>query len=146
MSPVGVVGIACPDEPSLLGFVSLLGPAIARGNTTIILPSEKYPLAATDLYQVFETSDLPPGVVNIVTGDRDHLTKTLAEHDDVDAMWYFGDAAGSYYVEHLSSSNMKRTWVSYGLARDWYSDEQGAGPEFLRHATQVKNVWVPTGE
>lgn len=143
---IGVLGIACPDEHPLLAFVSLLGPAIARGNTVVIIPSEKHPLSATDFYQILETSDLPGGVVNIVTGPRDHLSKTLAEHDDVDAIWYFGTAEGSYHVEHLSAGNMKRTWVSYGEKRDWHSREQGEGAEFLRESTQVQNIWVPTGE
>ncbi len=144
--PVGVIGIACPDECPLLAFVSLLAPAIARGNTVVIIPSEKHPLSATDLYQVLDTSDVPPGVVNIVTGDRDHLSKVLAEHEDVDAIWYFGAAEGSHHVEALSAVNMKRTWVSYGEARDWLNKEQGEGEEFLYEATQVKNIWVPSGE
>lgn len=142
---LGVVGVACPDEAPLLAFVSLVAPAIARGNTVIAIPSEKYPLSATDFYQILETSDLPAGVVNIVTGKRDHLTKTLVEHDDVDAMWYFGSAEGSYFVEYLAAHNMKRTWVSYGEQRDWSNSEQGAGHEFLHHSVQVKNIWVPTG-
>jgi aldehyde dehydrogenase (NAD+) len=142
---LGVIGIACPDESPLLAFVSLVAPAIARGNTVVAIPSEKYPLCATDFYQILDTSDLPSGVVNIVTGARDHLTRTLAEHEDVDALWYFGSAEGSYYVELLSISNLKRTWVSYGEARDWADPEQGAGEEFLRAAIQVKNTWVPTG-
>ncbi len=143
--PVGVIGIACPDEYPLLAFVSLLAPAIARGNTVVCIPSEKYPLSATDLYQVFETSDLPGGVVNIVTGDRDHLSKTLVEHDDVDAMWYFGSAAGCAEVEKRSAYNMKRTFVGYGQPRDWADPQKGAGEEFLYEATQVRNIWVPTG-
>lgn len=143
--PVGVIGIACPDDAPLLAFVSLFAPAIARGNTVVVIPSQAYPLCATDFYQVLETSDVPAGVVNIVTGDRDHLTKTLAEHDDIDALWYFGSAEGSYHVEHLSASNMKRTWVNYGEARDWSDREQGEGHEFLHEATQVKNIWVPYG-
>jgi aldehyde dehydrogenase (NAD+) len=144
--PIGVIGIACPDEYPLLGFVSLVAPAIARGNTVVALPSQAYPLSATDFYQVLETSDVPGGVVNIVTGDRDHLTKTLVEHDDVDAMWYFGSAEGSTKVEELSAHNMKRTFVGYGIAVDWADAHQGAGEEFLREAVQVKNVWLPTGE
>lgn len=144
--PIGVMAIACPDEYPLLGFVSLMAPAIARGNTIVIIPSEKHPLSATDFYQVLETSDVPAGVVNIVTGSRDHLSKVLAEHDDVDSMWYFGVAEGSYFVEYLSISNMKRTWVSYGESRDWLDSAQGEGEEFLHEATQVKNVWIPGGE
>ncbi|MBK9746422.1 MAG: aldehyde dehydrogenase family protein [Chloroflexi bacterium] len=144
--PIGVIGIACPDEAPLLAFVSLFAPAIARGNSVVILPSEKSPLSATDFYQVLETSDVPAGVVNIVTGERATLIKTLAEHDAVDAVWYFADAAGSAFVEKASAENMKRTWVSYGLPRDWQSEEQGAGEDFLFNATQVKNIWIPTGE
>jgi aldehyde dehydrogenase (NAD+) len=144
--PVGVIGIACPDEYPLLGFISLMAPAIARGNTVVMLPSEKHPLSATDFYQVLDTSDVPGGVVNIVTGNRDHLIKTLVQHEDVEAVWYFGSAEGSYHVEFESASNMKRTWVGYGLPRDWMSREQGEGHEFLHEATQVKNIWVPTGE
>ena len=144
--PVGVIGIACPDEYPLLGFVSLMAPAIARGNTVVMIPSQRFPLSATDFYQVLDTSDVPGGVVNIVTGDRDHLTKTLVQHEDVDSVWYFGSAEGSYHVENESAANMKRTWVGYGLPRDWMDREQGEGHEFLHEATQVKNIWVPTGE
>ena len=144
--PIGVVGIACPDEMPLLGFVSLMAPAIARGNTVVMIPSQMYPLSATDFYQVLDTSDVPDGVVNIVTGDRDHLTKTLVQHEDVDSVWYFGSAEGSYHVENESAANMKRTWVGYGLPRDWMDREQGEGHEFLHESTQVKNIWVPTGE
>ena len=143
--PVGVIGIACPDEAPLLAFVSLVAPAISRGNTVVCIPSPPHPLSATDLYQVFDTSDLPAGVVNIVTGDRDCLVKTLVEHDDVDGVWYFGDAEGGRQVEARSIHNVKRTWVSYGAARDWTDAQQGAGAEFIRESVQVKNIWVPTG-
>merc|ERR1712226_1014393 len=87
--PVGTIGIVCPDQAPLLSFVSLVGAAIARANSVVVVPSEKYPLPALDLYQVFETSDLPGGVVNILSGERDHVTKYLTEHMDVDAVWYF---------------------------------------------------------
>ncbi|CAG1771229.1 hypothetical protein BAC2_01564, partial [uncultured bacterium] len=139
--PVGVIGIACPDEMPLLGFISLMAPAIARGNGGVMIPSQRYPLSATDFYQVLDTSDVPSGVVNIVTGDRDHLVKTLVQHEDVDSVWYFGSAEGSYHVENESAANMKRTWTGYGLPRDWMSREQGESHEFLHEATQVKNIW-----
>ena len=116
------------------------------GNTVIALPSSIAPLSATDNYQIFETSDLPSGVVNIVTGDHDGLSKVLAEHHDVNAMWYFGSAEGSKQVELASTSNMKRTWVNYGQPRAWLDLVQGEGEEFLRESTQVKNIWVPYGE
>jgi len=143
---IGVIGLACPDEYPLLGFISLVAPAIAMGNTVIAIPSQTAPLSATDLYQVFDTSDLPAGVVNIVTGDQLLLSQVLAEHDDVDAMWYFGSAAGSRQIEMASAGNMKRTWVNYGRKRDWLDPVQGEGEEFLREATHVKNIWIPFGE
>jgi aldehyde dehydrogenase (NAD+) len=143
--PIGVIGVAAPEEFPLLGLVSLIGPAIAVGNTVVALPSEKSPLAATDFYQVLETSDVPPGVVNIVTGPKDSLAKTLAEHDDVDAVWYFGSREGVTAVELASAGNMKRTFAEWD-ARDWRSVEDGEGRDFLREATQVKNIWIPYGE
>jgi aldehyde dehydrogenase (NAD+) len=143
--PIGVMGIAAPAEFPLLGFVSLVAPAIATGNTVIALPSEAHPLAATDYYSVLETSDVPAGVVNIVTGAKDALAKVLAEHDDVEAMWYFGTREGVRAVESASAANMKRTWATW-QRRDWLNPRDGEGREFLREATQVKNVWVPYGE
>jgi aldehyde dehydrogenase (NAD+) len=143
--PIGVMGLACPDEFPLLGLISLVGPAIATGNTTVVIPSQSHPLAATDFYSVLETSDVPAGVINIVTGERDVIAKVLAEHDDVDAVWYFGSAAGVEMVELASASNMKRTWATWH-ERDWLQPDDGEGREFLRAATHVKNIWVPYGE
>jgi aldehyde dehydrogenase (NAD+) len=125
--------------------VSLVAPAIAVGNTVVALPSEAYPLAATDFYSVLETSDLPDGVVNIVTGAKAALARVLAEHLDVDGVWFVGDAAGGKAVEEASAGNLKRTWA-VTRPRDWFDARQGEGREFLRHATQVKNIWVPYGE
>jgi aldehyde dehydrogenase (NAD+) len=143
--PVGVVGIAAPDEFPLLGFISLVAPALAIGNTVIVVPSEAHPLAATEFYGVLETSDVPDGVVNVITGAKDALAKVLAEHDDVDGMWYFGNTAGVKAVELASASNMKRTWTS-ARPRDWLDTRQGEGREFLRRASEVKNIWIPYGE
>lgn len=144
--PLGVMGIVCPNEGPLLGFISTIMPAISMGNSVIVIPSETHPLAATDFYQVLDTSDVPGGVVNIITGQKNELTKVLANHDDIDGVWYFGDNEGSKIVEYISAENMKRTWVSYGKYRDWFNPEQGEGSEFLRHATQIKNIWIPYGE
>ena len=143
--PIGCLGLVCPSMHPLLGFVSLVAPAIAMGNTTVVIPSELYPLAATDFYQVLETSDLPDGVVNIVTGGRTALAKTLAEHDEVDGLWYFGPRDGAASIERYAADNMKRTWTEW-TARDWASAAQGEGRDFLRNATQVKNIWIPYGE
>jgi len=142
--PMGVIGIVAPNESPLLGFISLVAPAIAMGNTVVAIPSERAALAATDLYSVLETSDLPDGVVNIVTGPKDVLAMTLAEHDDVNAIWYHGSAEGGAAIERASASNMKRTVVE-SSALDWYH-ARAEGPVFLREATQVKNIWIPYGE
>ena len=144
--PLGVTGVICPDEAPLLGFISLVAPLIAMGNRTVVVPSERYPLAATDLYQVLETSDVPAGVINIVTGERAALLKTLAEHDDVDGLWVFGSKEDSANAEKLSTGNLKRTLVDHGLATDWYDGAASEGPVLLRHAVQVKNIWIPYGE
>jgi len=144
--PVGLLAIVCPDNNPLLSFVSLLAPAIARANSVVIIPSEKFPLLALDMYQVFETSDLPGGVVNILTGSRDHLTKYLVEHQAVRSIWYFGSREGSAFVEHSSAVNVKRTWVDHGVARNWNNDKEGRGEEFLYQSTQVKNIWLTMGD
>jgi len=144
--PVGVIGIVCPNEAPLLGFISLVAPAIALGNRVVVVPSEAHPLSATDLYQVFDTSDLPAGVVNIITGSADELARTLATHGEIDAVWrHDGSAAGCAEVERLSASTLKRTWVGGGKGRDWYSTAQSGGRAVLAHASQVKNIWIPYG-
>lgn len=144
--PVGIIGIACPDEAPLLGLISLLAPALSMGNRTVLLPSEPYPLVATDFYQILDTSDVPAGVVNIVTGDKDALAIVLAKHANLEAIWYFGNAETSKKIEHAAGENMKRSWVSNGFAYDWHDREQGEGKHILRRATEIKNVWIPYGD
>jgi aldehyde dehydrogenase (NAD+) len=144
--PVGTIGIVCPADTPLLGFLSVAMPAIATGNTVVAIPSEKYPLITGDLYQVFETSDLPDGVVNIVTGRVLELLKTLAEHDDVDAIWCFTDEASAASAKTLSVGNLKQVFTNEGRAIDWFDTKQGEGRWFLDHSVQVKNIWVPYGE
>ncbi|EIF34074.1 NAD-dependent aldehyde dehydrogenase [Burkholderia sp. Ch1-1] len=143
--PLGVIGIACPDEAPLLGFVSLAAPALAMGNRVVVLPSEASPLTITDFYQVAETSDVPGGVLNIVTGEHGALLPALAKHDDVDAVWCFGSAADSTLVERESVGNLKRTFVDHGRQFDWF-DRSSEGRPFLRQAVQVKNIWIPYGD
>jgi aldehyde dehydrogenase (NAD+) len=143
--PLGVVGIACPEEPGLLAFVSLMGAALATGNAVVMLPSERQALIATDLYQVLDTSDVPGGVVNIVTGDKRGLAVELARHDAVDAMWAFGSPDLARDIEAASAGNLKQTWTET-VARDWADQGMGAGREILARATQVKNIWIPYGE
>ncbi|WP_409521882.1 aldehyde dehydrogenase family protein [Massilia sp.] len=144
--PVGVIGVICPNENPLLGFISLVAPALALGNRVVAVPSEAYPLSATDLYQVLDTSDLPGGALNIVTGSADELARTLATHGDVDAVWrHDGSAEGCAEVERLSAETLKRTWVGGGKGRDWFDARQACGRAVLQHASQVKNVWIPYG-
>jgi aldehyde dehydrogenase (NAD+) len=144
--PLGVMGIVAPEEAGLLGFISTVMPAIAMGNRVVVIPSQHYALLATDFYQVLDTSDLPGGVVNIVTGDHDVLAEVLARHYDIEGMWYWGSRRGSRMVEEESAASMKRTWVNYGLFHDWSDREQGQGESFLRKATEIKNIWIPYGE
>ena len=140
-----VMAISCPDEAPLLSFISLVMPAIAMGNRVIVTPSPIYPLIGGDLYQVFETSDIPAGVINIIMGDRNELADTMAKHDDIAAHWYFGCEEGSRMVEFQSAGNLKATWVNNGKIRDWYDEIQGAGEEFLFHSIRFKNIWAPFG-
>ena len=143
---VGTVGIIAPDEAPLLGLLSLVLPAMAGGNTVVAVPSETYPLIMGDLYQLFDTSDLPAGAVNLVSGHRSQLLKTLAEHDDVDAIWCFADADSAAAAKSGSLGNLKQVFTNEGRAINWFDAKQSEGRWFLEHATQVKNIWVPYGE
>ena len=144
--PVGTVGIICPNQTPLLALLSLVLPALAAGNTVVAVPSESYPLVIGDLYQLFDTSDLPAGAVNLVSGHRPQLLKTLAEHDDVDSIWSFADAESAAAAKTFSVGNLKQVFTNEGRAIDWFDTAQGEGRWFLEHATQVKNIWVPYGE
>ena len=140
--PVGVVGVLAPRPAPLLGLVSLAAPLLAMGNRVVLCVSEAAPLVAQDLYQLLDTSDLPAGVLNLLTGDHAALAGTLADHLDVDAVWCFGDAAAD--VERAAAGNMKRTFTGLGRRIDWF-DASAEGRPFLREATRVKTVWVPYG-
>lgn len=142
---LGVVGVICPDEAPLLGFVSMIAPLIATGNRVVVVPSAAHPLSATDFYQVVETSDVPAGVLNIVTGDAMTLADTLAKHNDVDAVWAFGAPDLSKLVEEHSIGNLKRCFVDYGRQVDWQNRAMAEGETYLRAATQTKSIWVPYG-
>lgn len=141
--PVGVIGIIAPDEAPLLGLVSLIAPALAMGNTTVVVPSATAPLVATDLYQVIEYSDVPAGAINIVTGRTAELAAVLAKHDDVDGLWVVAEAGICAKAEAESTGNLKRVWTGHGRSLDWPTAQ---GEPFLRRAVEVKNVWVPYGD
>ncbi len=143
---IGVVGLVAPREVPLLGLVATVAPLIAMGNAVLAVPSSVNPLPMGELIQLFETSDLPAGVVNFVSGLRPEVVPTLAAHDGVDGVWCFGTREEGAEVERLSTGNMKRTWCDLGLVRDWTAPGQGWGDAFLREATQIKNIWVPYGE
>lgn len=144
---VGVIGVLASDEAPLLGLLSLILPALAMGNAVIAVPSERAATLMGELYQVFDTSDLPGGAVNLIAGRATELGKTLAEHDDVDAVWSFRDEAAATLVKTASVGNLKQVWCGAESREvDWFDPAQGEGRWYLRHATQVKNIWVPYGE
>lgn len=144
--PLGVIGMVCPDESPLVALVSLCCAAIALGNRVVVVPSTVLPTIATAFYKTLETSDVPGGVINLITGDPISLGATLASHADVDAVWFHQmDPTGCAEIEKLSASTLKRTWVDGGRGRDWWCDKQAAADELLRHSSQIKNVWVPYG-
>jgi aldehyde dehydrogenase (NAD+) len=140
--PIGVVGVRASDDSPLLGLISLLAPAIAMANTVVAV-SGSHAMTAMDLVQVLQHSDIPSGVINLLTAQQpDAIAKILAEHEDVDAVWSFGSGEGSKAVEEASISNMKQTWVSNGNRMDWVGIKS---EKLLLKSTQVKNIWVPYG-
>uniref|UniRef100_A0A2K5PEN2 Aldehyde dehydrogenase family 16 member A1 n=1 Tax=Cebus imitator TaxID=2715852 RepID=A0A2K5PEN2_CEBIM len=143
--PLGVLAVVCPDEWPLLAFVSLLAPALACGNTVVMVPSAACPLLALEVCQDIATL-FPAGLANVVTGDQDHLTRCLALHQDVQALWYFGSAQGSQFVEWASAGNLKPVWVSRGCPRAWDQEAEGAGPELGLRAARTKALWLPMGD
>ncbi|GAB7524147.1 aldehyde dehydrogenase family protein [Paraburkholderia sp. 2C] len=143
--PWGVLGIACPDDAPLVGMVSMIAPAIALGNRVVAVVSQTHPLVGVDFYALLDTSDVPGGVVNLLSGPRDELVQTLAAHNDVDAFWYAGDAAGRTCAEAESAGNLKPVWTPDPAMFDEGADRYAFG-EFANRALQVKNIWVPYGE
>ena len=144
--PLGAVGVLCPAEAPLLGFFSMVLPLVAAGNCVVAVPSDRYPLITGDLYQIFETSDLPGGVINIVPGRTSELLRVLAEHDDLDAVWCYGDNELCATAKALSAGNLKQVFTNEGRSIDFFDSRQAEGSFYLEHAYQVKNIWVPYGE
>lgn len=144
--PVGVVGITCPVQWPLLGLISLLAPAIAAGNTVVIVPSDKYPLAAADLCQVLQSSDIPGGVVNVMFGEQGPLSLALATHNNVHAMWYFGTPEGCHLVQVSGIENRKQVWSEEFSRRKWNSMLQGTGYAINSHCVNRKRVIMPAGQ
>ena len=144
--PIGVLAQVAPESLPLLTTISLISPAIAMGNRVILIPSESFPSIALELVQTFETSDIPPGVINIVTGDKDELSNQLVGHAEVDGVWCWADSDTVAKVETTSALDLKRLWIHSDGDRDWLDSDQGEGLEFLRNATEVKNIWTPYGD
>ena len=144
--PIGVLAQIAPEDQPLLTTISLIAPAIAMGNRVILIPSESFPSVALELVQTFETSDIPPGVINIVTGDKDELSNQLVGHAEVDGVWCWADSDTVAKVETTSALDLKRLWIHSDGDRDWLDPDQGEGLEFLRNATEVKNIWTPYGD
>jgi acyl-CoA reductase-like NAD-dependent aldehyde dehydrogenase len=133
--PTGVVGVVAPEEPPLAGFVSRLAPVIVGGNAAVVVASEKRPLAAVTLAEVLATSDVPGGVVNVLTGQKDELCSVLAGHMDVNAVDLSGAAGDRTELERVAADNVKRV-VSNG---------DGQSPWHVAAFLELKTVWHPIG-
>jgi acyl-CoA reductase-like NAD-dependent aldehyde dehydrogenase len=141
--PTGVVGVVAPEEPALLGLVSRLAPVLAGGNVAVVLASEARPLPAVTLCEVLATSDVPPGVVNVLTGFKRELVPWLASHMDVNAVDLTGAPEGlATEASALAAGNVKRT-VRDGRA-DWFS-EAAQSPYLITAFMEMKTVWHPMG-
>ncbi len=143
--PMGVVAVLCPDQPALLALVSLVAPAILSGNATVLLASETMPLAAITFAEILATSDLPGGVVNILTGLRAELVPHVAGHLDVNAIV---DGAGDPEIGKIaqggSAVNLKRYARRELATRDWFSEKAGS-PYWILDTVELKTAWHPIG-
>jgi len=143
LEPTGVVSILAPDDTSLLGLVSNVAPAIAGGNTCVVLASESKPLCAVSFAEVLHASDVPGGVVNILTGLRSELTGQFASHMDVNAVvWCDGGRKTAATVQELAAENMKRVVTRTKI--DWSRDD-AQDPYLIRDTQEVKTTWHPIG-
>jgi acyl-CoA reductase-like NAD-dependent aldehyde dehydrogenase len=145
--PTGVVGVVAPTGSSLLGLVSRLAPVIVSGNTCVVVASETRPLPAITLAEVLATSDLPGGVVNLLTGFAAELVGPLAAHMDVDALDLAGlDLALYREAELAAAENVKRVVPPVKLSvRDWLADAKGQDPYWIANFLEIKTVWHPIG-
>ena len=143
---IGILAQIAPEESPLITTISLIAPAIAMGNRVVLIASERYASIALELVQTLETSDIPAGVVNILTGNKADLAEQLAGHAEVDGIWCWAEPEIVSQVEATSATDLKRLWVHVDGDRDWLDSQQGEGLEFLRNATEVKNIWTPYGD
>jgi acyl-CoA reductase-like NAD-dependent aldehyde dehydrogenase len=141
--PTGVVGVVAPEEPPLLGLVSRLAPAVVSGNTAVVLASEAKPLPAVTLCEVLATSDVPPGVINVLTGYKKELVPWLASHMDVNAIDLTGVPEHlRAEVEATAANNVKR--VVHDRSADFFSDT-AQSPYAVTGFMEMKTVWHPMG-
>jgi len=142
LEPTGVVSIIASNENPLLGLISLLAPTIVGGNTCVILASATNPLVAISMAEVLNTSDVPAGVVNILTGDREELLPYFASHKDVNAIIYCGDNLKEIkVVEEMATENLKR--VSIYRRKNWV-EGNSQSPYFIEKCQEIKTIWHPT--
>jgi acyl-CoA reductase-like NAD-dependent aldehyde dehydrogenase len=142
VEPVGVVAIIAPENPSLLGLISVVAPAIVSGNTVIVLASESRPMTSISFAEVLNSSDVPDGVINILTGRKEELISHMASHMDVNAIVYCGNENDDIKtISELASNNLKRT-IFY-KKKDW-ANEQCQSPYFIEKTLEVKTTWHPT--
>ena len=140
LEPIGVVSVIVPEESSLLGLVSIVAPIIAGGNTVVALASTSKPLCAISFAEVLNSSDVPGGVVNILTGEKAELTSHMASHMDVNAVVYCGSDISLYSeIQEGAADNVKRTFM---YDRDWFKTEE-QGLEFITDLQEVKTTWHP---
>ncbi len=143
LEPTGVVGVIAPDDSGLIGLVANVAPALVGGNACVVLASEKLPLSAISFAEVLHSSDVPAGVVNLLTGHRDELAGHFASHMDVNAVVVCGaDEAARARVQTLAADNIKR--VVARRDRDWSADD-AANPYLIRDTQEVKTTWHPVG-
>ncbi len=140
--PLGASAVIAPNSPGLAGFLGSCLPLVAMGSPVVALASEKAPLAAMELVRVIEASDIPAGVWNVLTGVHSELEPTLGDHLGLNAVWHFSSVEGGHRIQKLSAGNLKQTWTMPEGTIDWLATPP---KEFLRRATQVKNIWVPYG-
>jgi len=143
--PIGVMGIVGPDRDSLMAMLTLISHAVAAGNTVVAVPGMAGSLIAADILQVIETSDVPAGVINILSGDQAAMVKTLAGHSDVDGIWHLGPDDLTETIQYEASQSMTRTWCP-GNRLDLSPVGSLKSRDFMEKAVEVKNIWIPWGD
>jgi acyl-CoA reductase-like NAD-dependent aldehyde dehydrogenase len=142
LEPVGVVSIIAPEKPGLLGLVSVIAPAIVGGNAVIVLASQTKPLTAISFAEVINSSDVPGGVVNILTGKKDELINHMASHMEINSIVYCGsDENHIKIIKELASNNVKRT-IFY--RKDIWTTSECESPYLIEQLQEVKTTWHPT--